>query len=157
MESNLSIGYAAMADLEGWMALLERMRWNFPGLETQELVDGYRATVEKNIRRQSAVCAKADGRLVGFLLFSAKHNMLCHLAVDPQYRRRGIAMGMVALMLQSLDPARDVAVITFRAGDPKGDAPRALYQRLGFIPGELCCEMGYPEQRFRLPAPWLRR
>jgi hypothetical protein len=41
-------------------------------------------------------------------------------------------------------------VITFREGDEKGIAPRALYKKLGFEEAEFCNEFNYPEQKFIL-------
>ena len=52
--------------------------------------------------------------------------------------------------LSELDPERDVTVSTFREGDEKGIAPRALYQKYGFTAGELTEEFGYPNQVFTL-------
>ena len=38
-----------------------------------------------------ALCVKNEQDIVGVLLYSRKHNMICCLAVDPAYRKRGIA------------------------------------------------------------------
>lgn len=147
---DIQIGFATMRNLASWMSLVEIVRNNFPGLETQELIDGYRDTVIKNIERQSAICALRGNIVVGILLFSEKHNMLSCMAVHPEYRRRGIARRMIELMLTKLDQTRDITVTTFREGDLKGNAPRALYRSLGFEPSELCIEQGYPSQVFVL-------
>lgn len=132
------------------MQLVELIRWNFPGLETKELIDGYRETVTKNINRNSAICAKESDKVVGVLLFSVKHNMLCCMAVHPEYRKKGIATRMIHLMLEQLPTNRDVVVTTFREEDEKGIAPRALYKNIGFVEDELCYEFNYPEQKFIL-------
>lgn len=77
--------------------------------------------------------------------------MLSFLVVHPEYRRRGIATQMINRMLMKLDGKKDIVVETFREGDEKGIAARALYQSLGFIPGELCLgENAYPTQMFVL-------
>ncbi len=149
-EQDVRVGFATMHHLASWMSLVEIVRDNFPGLETQELLDGYRSTVVKNMERQSAICALHGKIVVGILLFSVKHNMLSCMAVHPEYRRRGIAGRMVELMLTKLDRTRDITVTTFREGDPWGAAPRSLYQSLGFEPAELCVEQGYPSQVFVL-------
>lgn len=145
---DIKIEFAVMRNLASWMSLVEIVRDNFPGLETQELLDGYRDTVIKNIERKSAICALHGNIVVGILLFSEKQNMLSCMAVHPEYRRRGVAGKMMELMLTRLDRARDIIVTTFREDDPKGIAPRALYQSLGFEPAELCVEQGYPSQVF---------
>ena len=99
-----------------------------------------------------AVCALDGDRVVGLILFSVNQNRLSQLAVHPDYRRRGIASQMIALMLEKLDRRRDIVVTTFREGDEKGRAARALYSRLGFRPGNLGYSMDYPVQDFILPA-----
>lgn len=124
----------------------------FPGLDTQEALAADRETVKKHMGRGSALCALDGDTVVGFLLFSTKHNMLCHLGVHPDYRRKRIASALIARMLKSLDRSRDITVVTFREEDDKGTAPRALYQRFGFEEGPLCFELNYPEQTFILRA-----
>lgn len=152
MEMNICIGYATMSNLESWMQLIEVTRWNFPGLSSQEEIEGYKKTVEKNIRRQSAICALDKDKVVGFLLYSTKYNKLCHMAVHPDYRRQKIASRMIELMLNNLDRNKDIIVLTFREDDEKGIAPRALYKSFGFEAGELRYDMNYPEQEFILHA-----
>ena len=150
MEKDIRVGYATMDNLESWMQLIELVRWNFPGLGLQKEIEEYRKTVEKNINRKSAICALDNDKVVGFLLFSTKYNMLCHLAVHPDYRRKKIASRMIELMLSDLDRSKDIVVITFRENDEKGKAPRALYRSFGFEADELCNDMNYPEQKFIL-------
>ena len=150
LERTVQTGFAAKHNLASWMSLVEIVRENFPGLETQELLDSYRETVIKNIERQSAICALHGRIVVGILLFSVKHNMISCMAVHPEYRRRGIAREMIALMMTKLDRTQDITVTPFREDDPKGTAPRALYASLGFVPAGLCVEQGYPSQVFVL-------
>ena len=152
MKNEINVGYAVMDNLKSWMALIDLVRWNFPGLGTQEEIDAYKKTVEKNIARKSAICALAKDKVVGFLLFSTKYNMLSHMAVHPEYRRKKIASRMIKLMLNDLDRSQDIIVLTFREDDEKGAAPRALYKSFGFEAGELCYDMNYPEQKFILRA-----
>lgn len=147
---NIAVRYAKMEDLESWMRLIDLVRWNFPELETQKQIDDYRKTTIKNIRRKSALCALDGDAVVGLLLFSTKYNMLCHMAVHPEYRRMGIATRLINLMFESLDRTKDIVVLTFRETDEKGAAPRSLYKSLGFEEAELCVNQGYPEQKFVL-------
>lgn len=104
----------------------------------------------KNIARRTALCAKEGERVVDPLLYSKKRNTLNFLAIDPDFRKQGIASTLVIRMLADIDPGRDVWVTTFRADDPRGDAPRALYQKFGFVGDELVEEFGYPCQEFVL-------
>jgi len=148
----VEIGGGRVDDLDAWMELVRAVRGNFPGLETEDALEEHRQTVLKFIRRGSAFCARADGRIVGVLLFSPKRNQLCCMAVDPAYRRRGIAQAMFHRMLAAADPMEKITVTTFRAGDPLGVAPRAFYEKNGFTPGALCEEFGYPVQEYIRPA-----
>ncbi len=151
-DGSYEIAFAELSDLDSWMRLIEIVQWNFPGLETQEQLSTYKQTVIKNINRHTAICAKDQDKMIGIILFSQNLNMLGCMAVDPAYRRMGIASGMIELMLQYMDRNRDVSVTTFREGDVKGIAPRALYKKLGFMEGDLCEEFSYPHQKFFLPS-----
>lgn len=150
-KSDIKIEYANVINLSSWMSLIDIVKWNFPGLETDEKVETYKNTVIKNINRESAICALDDKIVVGILLFSKKYNMLCCMAVHPEYRKRGIATKMVQLMLGNLNREKNIVVETFREDDEKGFAPRAFYKSLGFVEGELCFfEDEHPQQRFIL-------
>ena len=146
------IGYGDADGIDEWMALVKSISQSFPGLETEEAFSEHRATVLRFMDERRALCAKDGGKIVGVLLFSKKHNMICCLGVSPEHRRRGIASGLLEKALDELDPARDITVTTFREGDEKGAAPRALYERFGFEAEEFIEEFGYPVQRFVLRA-----
>ena len=148
----LTIRLGREEDLPGWMALVRRVAGNFPGLETETALQEHAATVEKFIRRGSAICALRGGEIVGVLLFSPRRNQLCCMAVAPENRRQGVAQGMFELMLTIADPHRDLIVTTFREGDPKAAAPRAFYMKNGFLPAEMVEENGYPCQMLVRPA-----
>lgn len=57
---------------------------------------------------------------------------------------------IIAKMLAMFPAGSEIWVTTFREGDPRGDAPRALYKKLGFAEDELVMEFGYPSQKFVL-------
>ena len=76
--------------------------------------------------------------------------MICCLGVSPGHRRRGIASCLLHKALGQLDRTKDISVSTFREDDEKGDAPRALYKKFGFVEDELTEEFGYPNQVFLL-------
>ena len=53
-------------DIEGWMRLVEKVKQDFPGLETEKALAEHRNTVLDFMRRGSAVCdfslfLRADG------------------------------------------------------------------------------------------------
>ena len=137
-------------DIDNWMNLVDKVKGNFPGLETKENLDEHRDTVLDFMSKQSAICAKIKDKIVGTLLFSEEHNMLCFLAVDAEYRRQHIAENMVSYMLTFMDPQKEVVVTTYREGVPEGAAARAFYKHLGFVEGQLTEEFGSPVQQFVL-------
>lgn len=147
---NMEIRLAQSRDIDAWMALVEQVRDQFPGLETSKAMEEHRATVLDFIRQSSAICAAEAGQIVGALLFSRESSMLCFLAVDPSCRRQHIARKMVHFMLPLMEEGRDIIVTTYRKGDPNGAAARAFYKRLGFAEGRLTEEFGSPVQEFVL-------
>ena len=146
----MTIALGTRQDIDSWMRLVEKVRDSFPGLETREALDGHRRTVLEFMERGGAICAKEQAEVVGALLFSREHNMLCFLAVDAQHRRQHIAENMVSYMLTMMDSHSDISVTTYREGIPEGEAARAFYQRMGFTPGKLTEEFGSPVQEFVL-------
>jgi len=148
MTNDIVVRIATTDDLPSWMYLVELVRLDFPGLETEEALIGYKETVLQSINLKSAICAKIHDITVGSLLFSMEYHMLCFLAVHPDYRQRGIAIRMLDFMLTQLPKNHDIVVSTYREGDDKGTAARTLYKKFGFTEGELCYEFGYPVQKF---------
>ena len=146
----MKLFYGEPEDIENWMELVSQISWNFPGLETQEKLDEHKATVLKFIGKRQALCVKDGAKIVGVMLFSRSRNMICCLGVSPDHRRRGVASMLMDEALRNLDRTREISVSTFRADDEKGLAPRALYQKYGFIEGELIEAMGYPNQKYIL-------
>ncbi len=144
----LVIRFGTPEDLPQWMALVRRVAWNFPGLETEEALAEHADTVAEFIAKGNAICAVEADHIVGVLLFSRRLNQLCCMAVSPEARRRGVAQGMFNLMLTIADSTRDIVVTTFRESDPMGVAARAFYGKQGFVPDALVIENGYPCQRF---------
>lgn len=137
-------------DIEPWIKLVRGIRDNFPGLETAEGLDEYRSTVLEFMKENRALCVKDGADIVGVLLYSVTHNMICCLAVSPAHRRKGIASALMNEALERLDRSRDITLTTFRDDDPRGKAPRELYKKFGFVEGELIVEFGCPSQVFVL-------
>ena len=144
------VQYGNAQEIDAWMALVRRIAWNFPGLETDDAIEEHRQTVLRFMGKQQALCVKDGNAVLGVMLFSRGHNMICCLGVDPDHRRRGIASALLRTALAQLDASRPICVSTFREEDEKGTAPRALYKKLGFTEAELLTEFGYPNQRFIL-------
>lgn len=146
----MEVEYGTLQDIESWMELVKEVRWNFPGLETQEALEDHRQTVLRFMGEQRALCVKDGDKVISVLLLSKTHNMICCLAVDPAYRRNGIASALLKKAFAELNRSKDITVTTFRENDEKGVAPRALYKRFGFAEGKLLVEFGYPVQEFVL-------
>ncbi len=146
----MQLFYGVPEDIEKWMSLITQVRWNFPGLETQEKLNEHRDTVLKFMGKRQAICVKEENEIAGVMLFSRGHNMICCLAVAPAYRRRGVATMLMDEALTNLDRTKEISVSTFRADDEKGPAPRALYEKYGFVADELIEEFDYPNQKFVL-------
>lgn len=136
---------AGEKDIPAWLELVKLVSADFPGLDLAD----YELTLRKNIARGTALCVREDGNIVGILLFSPGKRCLSCMAVRPDYRRRGIASLLVGEMLRRMHDG-DISVTTFREDDPKGTAPRALYRKFGFRPGETGFEFDYPVQKFVL-------
>lgn len=152
MKKMYQVAYGREEDITSWMELVKRERENFPGLETEEGLEDYKQTTMKFMKDQRALCVKEESKVIGVLLFSKKHNMICCLAVAVDYRKKGIASLLIQQAIEQLDRKKDIVVTTFREEDPKGIAPRALYKKFGFVPDELVEEFGYPNQKFVLKA-----
>lgn len=146
----MEVEYGTLRDIESWMELVQQVRWNFPGLETQAALEDHRQTVLRFMGEHRALCVKDGNKVIGVLLLSKKHNMICCLAVAPEHRRNGIASALLKQALLVLDRTKNVTVTTFRENDEMGMAPRALYKRFGFAEGKLLVEFGYPVQEFVL-------
>ena len=99
----MKLYYGVPEDIEKWMDLVVCVRWNFPGLEAQEKLDEHRSTVLKFMGKQQAICVKDGEKIAGVMLFSRGHNMICCLAVSPEYRRRGVASMLMDEALRNLD------------------------------------------------------
>ena len=142
--------YGNEKDISSWMELVNTVKREFPGLETETAIEEHKETVLKFMKDKRALCVKECEKIAGVLLLSKKHNMICCLAVLPEDRKQGIGSALVEAALNDLDRTKNITVSTFREGDIKGIAPRRLYKKYGFTEGELTEEFGYPNQVFVL-------
>ena len=114
MIENMNVEFGRTSDIDSWMRLVKKVSWNFPGLETEQSIDEHKIIVLKFMNDKRALCVKNEQDIVGVLLYSRKHNMICCLAVDPAYRKRGIASMLLSEALDKLDRDKDIIVSTFR-------------------------------------------
>ncbi len=150
MSKNMIIEIATKQYIDNWMDLVYKVKDSFPELETEEALDEHRNTVLDFMGKGCAICAKADNKIVGTLLFSKESNTLCFLAVDREYRRQHIAEKMFTYMLTFMDAEKDITVTTYRADVPEGIPARMFYKKMGFVEGMLTEEFGSPVQEFVL-------
>lgn len=146
----MEVLFGISSDIDQWMKLVKRVSWNFPGLETEESIEEHSQTVLRFMNKKQALCIKCNGGIAGVLLFSRNQNMICCLAVAPEYRQHSIGSLLLEKALNELDRSKNISVSTFRENDEKGIAPRALYKKFGFKEEELIEEFGYPNQKFVL-------
>ena len=137
---------------DSWMQLVRKVSWSFSGLETEQRIDEHKILVLKFMNDKRALRVKNEQDIIGVLLYSRKYNMICCLAVDPAYRKRGIASLLLREALDKLYRDKNITVSTFRENDVKEIAPRKLHKKFGFEDGELIEEFEYPNQRFVLHA-----
>ena len=78
----MKLEYGTEHDINLWMNLVKSLSWNFPGLEMPEQIAEHRNTVLKFMNQHRAICVKDSDEIVGVLLFSRKHNMICCLGVS---------------------------------------------------------------------------
>lgn len=145
MKDAYRVKIADSNDIECWMELADIVKDKFPGFDHQT----YIKSLIKAIEEKSALIVSEGQAAAGVLAFSYDGS-LNYLAVHPDYRRCGIAQSLIKKALEIIPVDRDVCVTTYREGDVKGAAARALYKCLGFTSVELCFEYGYPVQRFVL-------
>ena len=148
----METGFLDENDIESCMALVRRVKDTFPGLETEEALDRHRLTTLKFVSENRALCVKERGCVIGVLLFSVKHNMICFLAVDPDHRRKGAARALLGKAISLLDRSSDIIVDTFCDGDERAPAARSLYLKFGFEPDIYVENFGCRNQRFVLKA-----
>lgn len=146
----MEVLFGKPSDIEQWTKLVKRVSPNFPGLETDESIEEHSRTVLKFMDKKQALCIKCGNDIAGVILFSRSRNMICCLAVAPEYRRQGIASALLEKAIGELDRSKEISVSTSRESDERGTAPRALYKKFGFCEAELIEEFGYPNQRLVL-------
>lgn len=146
----MEVLFGKPTDIEQWMNLVKSVSWNFPGLETDESIEEHSNTVLKFMNKKQALCIKRGNDIAGVILFSRSRNMICCLAVSPEYRRHGVGSALLEKAIGELDRSKNISVSTFRENDETGAAPRALYKKFGFKEAELIEEFGYPNQKMVL-------
>ena len=139
----MRIRKAEAGDISAWMQVLHLVEQYFPGLCPEE----YERGLEESIGRGEALVAEENG-ILGMAAFSLSRGEIEFLAVHPAARRRGVARELLKHILAGFPEGKKITVETYREGDPLGTAARALYRAMGFSPGPLTENFGYPCQRW---------
>lgn len=98
MPPQWELGELTVSDYEAALAL-----WNAcPGVNASETLEEFSRTLSRN--PGLSLAARADGQLIGAVLacHDGRRGYLYHLAVEPAYRKRGIARAMVERCLEAL-------------------------------------------------------
>lgn len=96
----MDIKKGSAEEIVQWLALAEKEKSCFPGLETEEGLRQFRDSVLAHMERGGALEACEAGRLAGMLLFDREGRTLDFLAVEREHRRKGIGR---ALCLKALE------------------------------------------------------
>jgi ribosomal-protein-alanine N-acetyltransferase len=75
--------------------------------------------------------AESEGYVVGYVgIWTVVNNVhITTIAVDPDYRRRGIATALIKKVIEEYASERQTITLEVR---PSNDAARGLYEKLGF-------------------------
>lgn len=132
-------------DIPAWMTLTRLSADAFPHLNEAEHLD----TLRRTIRQGRALILKRGDAALGAMAFSDT-GRIDFLALHPQYRNTALPALFVSALRDRMPPHQAVSITTFRRGDRADTGHRAALEKLGFMPGELMVEFGYPTQCFSL-------
>ena len=136
-------------NVDAIITLLEKCTFHLPNLD----MDWYREYLNTNVLNR-VVFAEYDPekpeKCTGVAVMFTDPYELNLIAVDPDYRHRGIAQGLESKVISMVPKGCTIGLDTFREGDPRGEAVRHLHIKMGFIPGELNYRHGVPQQHFTL-------
>jgi len=71
------------------------------------------------------------------MIYSPNQNHIGWLAVDPEYRRKGVGTALVKYMFKELHDRKEFKVKTFINGEWQSKATHPFYKSLGFEPREI--------------------
>ena len=97
-------------------------------------LDDSREGIEKFLKRNPDTCfvAKCDNQIVGVIIVGndGRRGYIYHTAVNPQYRKRGIARQLVEASMQELKQCgiNKVALVVF----DRNENGNAFWEKLGF-------------------------
>ena len=132
----MKVQIATRADIPEWLALASQVEFLFGPMVDQP---DFQSALRKNIDRESAYCVReqdqpAGAPLIGGLFFSFKAYHINWLAVDQQWRRRGVGRVLLEHVFDLIKPSTELFVITFGEDNLEGQPARRFYEKMGFEP-----------------------
>lgn len=144
MEKIMEAVFGEKNDFKSQIELVKIVSGNFPGLD----LECYKNILIEKIEKKETLVIKDGEKVVGALAFSYEEKEISFLAVNPEHRSKGIGLKLVKKVISLFPLGTKVTVITYRAGDEKGENARKLYKKAGFSEGRLITVFDYPCQEF---------
>ena len=135
--------YLEEKDIDNCLALMELVKNDFAGYSEKSFIQ----SLYDSIETKEAYIVYHENEIAGLITFSYRSKEIIFLAVNPKFRNRGIAKGLINYVKKCFRPGDMLQVVTFRGNDPKGQAAVACYHSCGFIDAELVEVHGYPCQK----------
>ena len=137
MKTEWIVKIAELKDMDRWFNFVKYVIHDFYDID---LVNDqqHRNIIEKNIMRKTAIYVEEENKIIGGMIYSPNQNHIGWLAVDPQYRRRGIGTALVKYMFTELPDRNVFKVKTFVESEWQSEASHNFYKSLGFEPKEIC-------------------
>jgi GNAT superfamily N-acetyltransferase len=129
-----AVRLARIADIVSWLEIVREVE---PLFGPMPLFD---VTLKNNVARGTALCADDGvGGVVGGLLLGgeAPDHWIRWLAVRRSARGQGIGAALVDEAMARCPAPCAISLATFGVDNAQGMPARALYQRLGFVDGEM--------------------
>ena len=142
----LTISYATQADLPSWMKLVRLLRWNFPGLETEEALSEYEKNAAQEYwSQQRNLCKGSRANCWNIAFFAPSQRAFLHS--DPP-RLQAAGNCLKADWQNASKARRHKGYHCFHLSErgSKGQCPARALSKLGFKAGELTEEFVYPTQ-----------
>lgn len=135
-------------DINNCLALMELVKDDFAGYKKDKFIKA----MYDAIAAKEAFIIYEDNEISGLIAFSYKNKEITFLAVNPNFRGRGIAKSLIEEVKKCFRPGDMLHVVTFRGNNPKGKAAVTCYHSCGFTDGKQVEVYGYPCQKMIL---WL--
>ena len=136
MDNKWIIKTAELNDLDRWFISVKNVTHDFYDIDLVNN-ENYRNVIVKNINRKTAIYVENNNKIIGGMIYSPNQNHIGWLAVDPEYRRKGIGTLLVKYMFEKLSDKNEFKVKTFLEGEWQSEASHPFYKSLGFMPKEI--------------------